>query len=140
MNIKYLYADIEHDTVEEAQASVLVEKNLLDTAPINWSEVKVVTGNDTDSWLIPPVKLNDAEINNIDDTKTYMVASIIGGENLLGLSSSEVTEKVSSYRTEYAIYNCVETIYRSNFDATGQDTDVEQEEIPTDIDMSGYVS
>tara|TARA_R110001606_G_scaffold369214_1_gene525184 strand:- start:3 stop:428 length:426 start_codon:yes stop_codon:yes gene_type:complete len=141
MNIKYLYADIEHDTVEEAQASVLVEKNLLDTAPINWSEVKVVTGNDTDSWLIPPVKLNDAEINNIDDTKTYMVASLIGGENLLGVSSSVVTEKVSSYRTEYATYKQVEFIYRVDLDATTEaDISAEYEEIPTDIDMSGYVS
>ena len=85
MDIKYVYAGIVHDTVEEAQASVLVERNLLDTEPTNWIEVKAITGNSTDGWLIPPVKLNDAEINNIDDTKTYMVASIIGGENLLGL-------------------------------------------------------
>lgn len=139
MDIKYVYAGIVHDTVEAAQASVLVVKNLLDTEPTNWVVVKAITGNSTDGWLIPPVKLNDAEINNIDDTKTYMVASIISGENLLGLSSSEATEKVSSYRTEYAIHNSVETIYRSNFDATGQDTDPEYKEIPTDIDMSGYV-
>lgn len=140
MNIKYFYASIEHDTVEEAQASVLVEINLLDTAPTNWVEVKAVTGNDTDGWLISPVKLNDDEINNIDDTKTYMVASLIGGENLLGVSSSVVTEKVSSYRTEYATYKQVEFIYRVDLDATTEaDISAEYEKIPTDIDMSGYV-
>jgi len=141
MDIKYVYADIVHDTVEEAQASVLVERNLLDTEPTNWIEVKAITGNSTDGWLIPPVKLNDAEINNIDDTKTYMVASLIGGENLLEVSSSVVTEKVSSYRTEYATYKQVEFIYRVDLDATTEgDISDEYEKIPTDIDMSGYVS
>ena len=140
MDIKYVYAGIVHDTVEAAQASVLVVKNLLDTEPTNWVVVKAITGNSTDGWLIPPVKLNDAEINNIDDTKTYMVASLIGGENLLGVSSSVVTEKVSSYRTEYATYKQVEFIYRVDLDATTEaDISAEYEKIPTDIDMSGYV-
>ena len=132
MATTYVYAYAEYSTLADAQSAVLVLKNKLDTCPTNWVVVKQVEPSGTDDgWVIPPTVLTDAAINNLDGTKQYSVHSIFSGENLLGLPATKAAEKVSHFRSLYANRMRAHVILEVDESST--------REVPTDIDMSGYV-
>jgi hypothetical protein len=111
MSTKWIYCQTQYDTKAEADAAVLAQKSRLDNNPADWVVVKKLTGNASDGWVLPPQTLTDSEINNLDETEHYSVASIVGGENCLGLTASEVTAKVAELRTEFAQHIMVDTIF-----------------------------
>ena len=142
MSVKFVYAGIIFDTLAEAQAQVIVMEGWLENNPTYWIEVKEVSSNGAGGWAVPPVVLTDSEINNLDDTKMYQVASILAGQNLIGLTSGEVTSKVSEYRLNYAEAMKVTTIFRVDTTAPTEvppRIDEQYLEIQTDIDMSSYL-
>lgn len=127
----WLYCDVEYATEALVNAAVLNVKSRLDNNPADWVVVKEISGSAAAGWSIPVASLTDSEINGIDATKTYSVASITYSDNDLGLTSSEATAKVAQHRASYAAYLRVNVITRV-------DDSVETEYAPTNADMSGY--
>jgi len=140
--IKFVYAGERYDSAEEAQAQVSGMRDRLDNKPTSWIKVKTVVEDGPGNWVISPTVLTDEQLNNLDSTKRYMAASVLEGENLLGLTSQQVYSRISSYRLIYAKALVVNTIFKT--DVTCAETippreDLEYLEIATDIDMSDYL-
>ena len=125
MATKWIYSNNEYATQSALDAEVVAQKNRLDNNPTDWVVVKELTGNANDGWVMPPETLTDSEINRLDSTKHYNVASVHGGGNDLGLTASEATAKVAEHRTRYAQYIQANTVYEVY--------------APSNVDMSGYV-
>lgn len=131
MATTWRYCNTEYTTEALVNAAVLNTKSRLDNNPTDWVIVKEISGSVVTGWLIPVATLTDSEINNIDTTKTYSVASVTDSDNDLGLTSSEATAKVNQHRVSYAAFLRVNVITR-------EDDSVETEYAPTNADMSGY--
>lgn len=135
MAIKYCYANNFYNTESEAQDAVVAMKLRLDNNPTDWMTVKEIVGSQEAGWQMNPNTLTDEQINNLDDTKTYMASSPITGENCMPLTASEVEAKVTEFRTAYADWRCAGHI--SKFD---DETTEDAEKITPNEDMSGYVT
>ena len=126
MTTTWFYSGKQYSTEALVNAAVLDQKLRLDNNPTDWVTVKELSGNASDGWVIPATTLTDSEINNLDDTKHYNVASVIGGDNDIGLTASEVTAKIAEHRATYANHWRVNTIAKV------------QEYSPSNADMSAY--
>lgn len=127
------YCGTDYETEALANAAVLNTKSRLDNNPTDWVVVKELSGSAATGWLIPVDTLTDSEIDNLDTTKFYSVASVKHPDMDFGLTSSEVTAKVAQHRASYAVFLRVNVIVKI------EDT-VLTEYAPTNVDMSGYVS
>lgn len=147
----YLYRDKHYSTESEAQAALSAMKTRLDSNPTDWCAVKVIEANDDGSYNILPDTLTDAEILNPDSTKTYTFLSKYTGLNFFPLTSSEVTEKVLEYRSDYVRSENLAEIKsydESAFEIVLPPTDgsipdnpreMEVTNVTTNEDMSGYL-
>jgi hypothetical protein len=125
MSTKWFYKNKTYETEAEVNQAVLDFKDRLDNSPTDWCIVKELTGSVEDGWVIPTTGLTDAQINTLDESKNYSIASIISGGNETGLPASQAAEKVAEYRTEYAQYmtaNMINKVYA-----------------PENVDMSAYI-
>ncbi len=130
------YCGSEYETEALVDAAVLSTKSRLDNNPTDWVIVKKISGSAAAGWSIPTASLTDSEINNIDATKTYNVASVTHSDNDFGLTASEATAKVAQHRASYAAYLRVNVITRVD-DTIPTDLAITLY-APTNADMSGY--
>jgi len=107
---KYVYGLRIYDTRAEAEAAEAAQQTRWQNNPTDWIVVKEISGSDEAGWLMNPVPLNDSQILNLDDTKRYSVYCDVTGENLMPLTSSEVTAKVEEYSQHYASSMVMSTI------------------------------
>ena len=136
MATRYFYCGAIYLTEAEAQSAAVLQKARLQNNPTDWIVVKEISGSQESGWQINPNPLTDDQINNIDVSKNYLIASVVEGENIMPATSSEVTAKVLSYRPIYADH------IRANIILSDLGvTDLSDGEIiPTDVDMSDYMS
>jgi|TARA_R110000744_G_scaffold43245_1_gene97161 hypothetical protein len=127
MSNKWIYATIEYSSEDEVGPAVVAQKARLENNPTDWVIVKELTGNADDGWVVPSETLSDSEINSLDATKHYSVASIFDGDNDLGLTASETTAKIAEHRILYARRIEVNTVLCYYIYP------------PSNVDMSGYV-
>lgn len=135
--IPFVYCDREYQTQQELNNAVTSQKSRLDNNPTDWCTVKEVTQNADGSWQMPPAQLDDADILNLDASKTYSFSTDITGEFSVGLSANEVSSKVDEVRLVYARLLRVNSVFVDvNWDQLG----TEAVEEPTAQDMSGYIT
>ena len=132
MSIEYLYAVNGYSSLAEVDEAVSNLKQRLDNNPNDWCYVKTCTGNDTDGWLIQGGNLTDDQIQNPDTSLLYSVNSTVTGDNGVGLTSSQMTEKVIEIRRAYANYLSANTIFITEGDSTS-------ETAPSNENMNVYV-
>lgn len=139
MSVKYMYQNTEYATESEAQSAVVNTKLRLENNPTDWCVVKEIQSGSNGSWIVIPNELTDAQINDLDASKSYLIYSIHGSEHCMPLTSVGVEAKVAQYRTEYARWASVDKIIK--FEVTDDD-DLKisnvQEIVPSE-DMSGYL-
>ena len=123
---RWTYFGVEYATETLVDAAVADRNVRLTDNPTDWVVVKELSGSEVDGWVVPSQTLTDAQINNLDATKRYSVASIIDGDNDIGLTSTETEAKVLEHRTRYCIFFGANTVYKTYS--------------PHNVDMSGYVS
>jgi hypothetical protein len=102
MTIKYIYGLQVYETLAEAEAAQATQQLRWQNNPTDWIVVKEISGSQETGWVMNPVRLNDSQILNLDETKKYSVYSDVTGENLMPLTSTEVTAKVEEYRQYYS--------------------------------------
>lgn len=102
MATKYVYGLQIYATREEAEAAEAAQQTRWQNNPTDWIVVKEISGSDDEGWLMNPTPLTDNQILNLDENKRYSVYSDVSGENVMGLTSIEVTEKVEEYRQYYS--------------------------------------
>ena len=135
MATRYFYCKAIYSTEAEAQWAAVLQAARFENNPTDWILVKEISGSQESGWQINPTPLTDDQINNIDTSKTYLIASVVEGENIMPATSSEVTEKVLSYRCIYAAHIRANIIL-SDLGATDlRDGEI----IATNVDMSGYM-
>mgnify|MGYP000058714120 FL=1 len=151
MSNKWAYTKVLYTSQDEVDAAVVAQKVRLDNFPTDWVIVKEVTGSAVGGWIVPAATLSDSDIDSLDATKRYSVASIHEGENYLGLTASEATAKVAEIRTLYARWmnvNSVEVVTEHSLVMLSDDSGVTGEGVayevlseapPSNVDMSGYV-
>lgn len=127
MTTQWFYALQTYDSEADVNAAVTDMKSKLDNEPTAWCEVKLLGGNANDGWIVPPEKLTDTEINNLDANSFYNVSAVISGTTYTAISGSEAVTRINELRTEYAQNLGVNTITKVN------------PYEPTNQDMSGYV-
>lgn len=127
MAIQWLYALEAYSSEAEVNAAVTAMKSKLDNEPTVWCEVKLLSGNANDGWIVPSEKLTNAQINNLDANSFYNVSAVFSGTTYTGISGTEAATRVNEIRTEYAQNLGVNTITKVDPYA------------PTNEDMSGYV-
>lgn len=101
MAIKYSYGATAYDTREEAEAGKIEQQQRLQNNPTDFIVVKEITGSQETGWQINPTPLSDAEILNLDTTKTYTVHCPITGENVIPVTAAEVQQKMKEYKTAF---------------------------------------
>ena len=127
MATEWHYALQSYSSEADANAAVTAMKSKLDNEPTVWCEVKLLSGNANDGWVVPSEKLTDSEINNLDANSFYNVSAIISGTTYTAISGTEAATRVNELRTEYAQNRNVNKIIKIEPYA------------PTNQDMSGYV-
>lgn len=139
MSTKYLYKNTEYTTESAAQSAVVNAKLRLENNPTDWCVVKEIQSGPSGSWIVIPTELTDAQINDLDASKSYLIYSIHGSEHCMPLTSTEVEAKVAQYRTEYARWASIDKIIK--FEVTDDDNlkITNAEEIAPNEDMSGYL-
>ena len=110
MSVKYLYGVANYATKAEAETAKAAQEIRFQNNPTDWMTVKQITGSQESGWVVNPTPLTDSEILNLDDSKFYLVYSPVNGENLMPLTSSEVTEKVTEYKNVYKDHNFYNSI------------------------------
>ena len=125
---EWFYAGEVFQSEDSANTAVINLKNRLDNNPTDWVEVKPITGDAINGWVIPDDSnlMTDDQINNISGDGRYALSAIVTADNYLGLSATEVTQKVGEMRVLYAQYKMADRMQR-NFEVT-------------DPDMSSYMS
>lgn len=127
MSTKFYYNRKEFASLEDAEAEVVVVYNVLENNPTEWCIVKEITGSAETGWNIPTESLDDTQILNLDNTKTYSISSKISGDSHVGLNANDTQTKVSELKTMYAQYIRANAITKI------------EEITPSSHDMSGYV-
>lgn len=135
----YIYKGVTYTTLDDAQNAAAQEKLRLENNPTNWIGVKEITGNDEDGWVINPTLLTDEQINNIDNTKTYLAFSVAGSDNVFPLTAEQVTEKSIEFRNFYANNGMLNTIIEVEVAEDGNSFKPISSITPT-ADLSSYVS
>ena len=136
MATRYFYCGAIYSTEAEAQSAAVLQAARFENNPTDWIVVKEISGSQEGGWQIIPNSLTDDQIKNIDPSKTYLLASVVEGENIMPATSSEVTAKVLSYRPIYAAHIRANIILSDLGSTDLSDGAI----IPTDVDMSGYMS
>jgi len=136
MSIKYIYANNEYSTENEAQDAATALSVRMQNNPTDWITVKEITGSNETGWLINPTLLTDAQILNPDSNKSYNCFSNYSGDNMIPVSATELTIKSNEYRKIYGQYFNVNTIYKIENDEVNNPTVVL---ITPKTDMSSYV-
>tara|TARA_R110000868_G_scaffold87792_1_gene245166 strand:- start:98 stop:487 length:390 start_codon:yes stop_codon:yes gene_type:complete len=95
------YFGVNYSTEEEANQGVVDRQDRLENNPTDWVVVKKLSKDAKGRWIIPTDTLTDQEINNLDASFFYSVASIIEGDFDLGLNSEETTLKIAEHRNVY---------------------------------------
>lgn len=143
MAFKYEYYPEIYDTEAEAQAAVVSMKSRLDNNPTDWCQVKEITGSNEDGWTVSPTLLTDAQINNLDATKTYLVYAIYDGDNYMPLTKDEAVTKINAIRSSYVRLQRLHEILKLDDSATidnnGNVVGLNVEVITPNEDMSGYL-
>lgn len=121
----YVYNQNTYDTKDQLYAAISALKVELDTQPSTWVQVKELSGDSTNGWVVPVTNLSDAQILNPDPSKFYNVSAIYDGTTFTAVSGVDLIAKVNEVRTSYARYiqaNSIIEMYK-----------------PTNEDMSLYV-
>ena len=105
MSIKYFYGLVLHTTRTEAESTKAAREIRLQNNPVDWVNVKRITGSNDAGWTMHPTLLTDEEILNIDVNGNYCTSSPCTGENAMPLTATQLTEKVSAYRQAYKDQN-----------------------------------
>lgn len=105
MSIKYFYGLVLHTTRTEAESTKAAREIRLQNNPVDWINVKRITGSNDAGWTMHPTLLTDEEILNIDVNGNYCTSSPCTGENAMPLTATQLTEKVSAYRQAYKDQN-----------------------------------
>jgi len=122
----WIYNFAAYDSESNANDAVTALKNQLDNQPTFYVEVKLLSGNDTDGWIIPAQKLTDEEINaGLNTDSYYAVSAVYEGISHVGLNGALAEEKIALIKRMYA-QRC-----RANV--------MTIETAPSIHDMSGYV-
>lgn len=137
MSVRYFYNYTEYATEEAAQNAVSVMRSRLENNPTDWCYVKEIQHSDNEHWLVLPNKLSDAEINNPDVSKTYMVTGKYSGETSMPITASELPNKVLEHRQAFVSANDLTIIYM--VDSSNSEPNASVTEITPNEDMSGYV-
>ena len=105
MTIKYFYGLVLHATQTEAEAAKAAREIRLQNNPVDWINVKRITGSNDAGWTMHPTLLTDEEILNIDVNHNYCTYSPVLGENAMPLTAAQVTEKLAAYKQAYKNHN-----------------------------------
>ena len=122
----YIYKNTHYNTIDEVNAAVAATKDLLDNQPNEYCEIKQLTGNAEEGWVIPDTAMTNAEVLAINDNGYYSAYSQFSGQTHIGLTASETLEKLEEFKIMYGNNYQVNTI--STISA------------PTNENMSVYVS
>lgn len=122
----YIYKNEHYNTIDEVNAAVTATKDVLDNQPIEYCEIKQLTGNAEDGWIIPDTLMTNDEILAITNDGYYSVYSQFSGQNYIGLTAAETLEKLEEFKIMYGNTCQVNTILTIT--------------APTNEDMSVYVS
>lgn len=107
---------------DSANAAVLNLKNRLDNNPTDWVRVKPVTGDAINGWVMGGDSdlMTDDQINNISGDGMYSLSAVVTADNFLGISATEVTQRVGEMRALYAQWKLADHMQR-NFEVTDPD-------------------
>lgn len=105
MSIKYFYGLVLHATRTEAESTKAAREIRLQNNPVDWINVKRITGSNDAGWTMHPTLLTDEEILNIDVNHNYCTYSPVLGENAMPLTAAQVTEKLATYKQAYKNQN-----------------------------------
>ena len=130
---RYYYADVLYDTIDDLNTAITSMKNKLENNPTLWCSVRIVeatTVDGVDAWIMKE-KLSDSEINSLTDSDTkYAISALISEHNEVGITYTQLKEKIKQYRTPYALLKGVHKY--------GDQNDYSEHNV-TNEDMSGYV-
>jgi hypothetical protein len=150
----YNYANVNYETREEADAAVLVVKDILDNKPTTWCMVKRITPvGDGKSYLVPADGLSDAEILSLDSDGVYKVSSEFFGDVYENLTATEANAAILTERTRWAQVRRVNEIHSGTYTKYSNENPehglfglvqymfdpINDPVTPTNADMSGYV-
>lgn len=122
----WIYNFAAYDSESNANDAVTALKNQLDNQPTAYVEVKLLSGNADDGWIVPSQKLTDEEINaGLSVDNHYNVSAVYEGISHVGLNGTLAEEKIALIKRLYA-QRC-----RANV--------MTVESAPSIHDMSGYV-
>lgn len=122
----WIYNFSVYDNESAALDAVTALKNELDNMPTTYVEVKLLSGNAVDGWVVPTERLTDDQINaGLDADSFYNVSAIAEGITHVGISGTDATTKILEIRRLYA-QRCSADVIRKEY-------------APTNHDMSGYV-
>jgi len=122
----YIYKNTHYNTIDEVNAAVTATKDILDNQPIEYCEIKQLTGSVEDGWIIPDTPMTNAEVLAITNDGHYSAYSQFSGQTYIGLTAAETLEKLEEFKIMYGNNYQVNTI--STISA------------PENEDMSVYVS
>lgn len=141
MTITYEYGNISYNTEDEAHSAALVMKSRLENNPTDWCIVKEILPTEDGAWLIRPDNLSNADIMNPSEEKRYSIYSRYTGENIMPLTSSELSAKVTEFRK--AFVNHYDLLNITKVDTEGGSSEegytASFTTITPNVDMSGYV-
>lgn len=122
----WIYNFAAYGSESDANDAVIRLKNQLDNEPTSYVEVKLLSGNADDGWVVPSEKLTDAEINaGLDADSHYNVSAVYDGITHTGIDGALAEQKIALIKRYYA--------QRCRADV------MIKEYAPTNVDMSGYV-